>query len=158
MKAQVVSFHCVLKSYTGKLISSAYYQEVLTFADGHSGILAVLIRGLQNLKKGEKRKIVVKADQAYGFYEPELMIKILRRDLPFSEQIDIGHEVITQDKQGEYRTFRVIEVFDKTLVLDGNHPLAGQDLIFEVEATSIRCATSRELEQTHTQYSKIYLH
>ena len=145
MKPQVISFHCILKSYTGRLISSAYYQEVMTDEAGRSGVLAALIQGLQNLKKGEKRKITISANQAYGFYEPGLVIRIPRKKLPISQAIDVGREVITQDNGGSYRAFRVVSILDKSVVLDGNHPLAGQDLVFEIEATATRFATPREM-------------
>lgn len=166
MKAQVISFHCTLKDPMGRVISSSFNSDVLTQAiegsldkarlaptpslTGHTPYdepLKGLLEGLQGLKKGEKRRILVSADRAYGFYDPSLVIEVARKKLPRGDALEIGYQVITQADDGESRIFRVTSADAQTVTLDGNHPLAGQDLCFDIEATSTREATQEEIAQ-----------
>jgi FKBP-type peptidyl-prolyl cis-trans isomerase SlyD len=157
MKAQIVSFHCTLKNRIGEVISSTLNQEVLTGIEGYSGMLAALIQGLNCIKEGEKRQIVVPADQAYGLYDPKLVIKISRKKLQLQHPVHTGHQIVIQDDSKKSRVFYVTKVFNKSLELDGNHPLAGQDLIFDIEATSARDATAQEIDEFQSSIHNSYL-
>ena len=79
MKAQIVSFRCVLRNKFGKIISSTYNQEVIT-CEPAKGMLQGLAQGLQDLKKGETRRITLPAAEAYGFYDPSLLLEWSRDD------------------------------------------------------------------------------
>jgi FKBP-type peptidyl-prolyl cis-trans isomerase SlyD len=168
MKARVISFNCVLRDPLGKVISSSFNHDVLaptapkrarkrtasisepltapqaSHFDFHEPLQG-LVEGLQGLRKGERRQIFVSAEKAYGFYDPELVMQVSRRKFPQGEALEIGFQVITQARDGECRVFRVIETDQSTVTLDGNHPLAGQDLCFDIEATATREATEEEL-------------
>jgi FKBP-type peptidyl-prolyl cis-trans isomerase SlyD len=180
MKAQVISFNCVLKDPLGRVISSSFNNDILTdivgpamadqnclspvlarsqpgYSDFHEPIKG-LVEGLQGLKKGERRTILVNAERAYGFYDPDLVMKIARKKLPHGEALEIGYQVVTQAKDGECRIFRVIEADVQSVTLDGNHPLAGQDLCFDVEATSTREATPEEIEQARVAAQSPRIH
>lgn len=170
MKSQIISFHCVLKDSLGKVLSSSFNHDVLaqisekailpssvaidpsnpaasaSHLDFHEPLQG-LVEGLQGLKKGERRTIRVTAERAYGLYDPELVMQVARRRLPHGEALEIGYQVMTQAKDGECRIFRVTEADAATVTLDGNHPLAGQDLCFDIEATSAREATNEELKR-----------
>jgi FKBP-type peptidyl-prolyl cis-trans isomerase SlyD len=144
MKAQVVSFHCILKTKLGKVVSSTFNHDVLTMT-GQNDLLNGLVAGLQNLSKGEKRVIRVPAAQAYGFYEPEKVLVRPREE--FGTGLRLGSRVSVP--QGETKiVYRVTELTQDTVTLDANHPLAGQDLVFEIEATAARDATDAELVES----------
>jgi FKBP-type peptidyl-prolyl cis-trans isomerase SlyD len=145
MKAQIVSFHCILRDRTGRIVSSTFNQDVITHVDGGAGMLRGLADGLRDLHKGEKRQIFLRAEQAYGFYDPDLLMEVSRRELKDGEQVHAGSQVLTRSSDGELRTFRVVQVAGDRVTLDGNHPLAGQDLTFHIEATEAREATDEEL-------------
>ena len=145
---QIVSFHCVLKNKLGKVISSTFNQDVITEpleGSAEKDHLRGLVDGLKNLKKGEKRQIMLTASEAYGFYDPSLVIEVSRKSIFQSRNIQIGSEVLAQAPNGENKVFRVIQILGGKLVLDANHPLAGQDLIFDIEATEARDASPEEL-------------
>jgi FKBP-type peptidyl-prolyl cis-trans isomerase SlyD len=172
MKARVISFNCVLRDPLGRVISSSFNHDVLTQSrdrrvkfkapsltlpslsvqqapqpshfDFHEPLQG-LVEGLQGLKKGERRQIFVSAERAYGFYDPDLVMQVSRRKFPQGDALEIGFQVVTQAKDGECRVFRVIDADPATVTLDGNHPLAGQDLCFDIEATATREATAEEL-------------
>lgn len=184
MKAQVISFHCVLRDPLGRVISSSFNHDVLAKApeavaetmpdsvtDAQRAImnpqashfdfhepLQGLVEGLQGLKKGERRTIFVSAERAYGFYDPDLVMQVSRKKLPHGETLEVGFQVVTQARDGECRVFRITEADASSVTLDGNHPLAGQDLCFDIEATSTREATEEELAQAQITPTTPYLH
>lgn len=135
MTAQIVSFHCILKDRLGHVISSSFNQNVSTGEGEESGFLRGFTRGMQNLTKGEKRRIYVSAKDAYGYYDMAKVIEKSREELPAEETIRLGDVVFISAEEKQYR---VIELKPESVTLDSNHPLAGQDLIFEIEATEVR--------------------
>lgn len=161
MKAQIVSFHCVLRDNVGKVISSTFNQDVITQREGNpdGDLLQGLARGLENLKKGEKRQIFIPAKEAYGFYEPKLVMEVPRKNLNDGAFLQVGEQVTSFASNGKPEVFRVIEASELTLVLDGNHPLAGQDLRFDIETIEARDATREEIaESRFTPPSREHLH
>jgi len=148
-RAQVVSFHCVLRSQVGnQVLSSTFNHDVITQVEGadpQGMMLAGLAEGLQGLKKGEKRKIFLDAKQAYGFYEPGLVKECPRGEISNGRELSVGAEVVMHSPEGERKVFRVVQATSRTITLDGNHPLAGMDLVFDIEATEAREATSEEI-------------
>lgn len=145
LTAHIVSFKCVLKNRLGHLISSSMNKDVLTVPPHEHATLRGLARGLQDIKKGEKRSISVHAEEAYGLYDPKKVILMPRSRIPDSIRLAVGQTVKIMSKSNQLRSYRVIQVFGDMVSLDGNHPLAGQDLVFEVEAVSVREATADEL-------------
>lgn len=145
MKIQVISFHCVLKNKLGQFISSSFNQEVITHSASAPEMLSGLADGLQNLVKGEKRRIVLKAENAYGFYDPGKVMTRPFRDFHAEKPIRVGDRVALQGPNGETKFLRVTDANEAEITLDGNHPLAGQDLVFEIEATEVRDATPEEI-------------
>ncbi len=144
MRAQIISFNCILKSKVGRLISSTYNRDVLTISDViPDGMLSGLNKNLQDLKKGEKRIINVLAVEAYGLYDPRKVILFPRKKLP--NTIKKGEIINIVSKSGKLRSYQVLELHADLISLDGNHPLAGQDLVFEIEALEVRDATSKEI-------------
>ena len=138
MRVQIVSFHCVLKNKLGQFISSSFNQDVTTSSLApQAPMLPGFIDALKNLKKGEKREISLSADQAYGFYDPSLVMDIPRSKLSRGKQLrtgDVVHGMFKSDQTP--RDYRVASCSSQSVSLDGNHPLAGQDLIFNVEVTA----------------------
>ena len=156
MGVQVISFHCVLKNKLGTLISSTFNRDVITSLDGSRVILQGLANGLQQVTKGEKRKIALTAEQAYGLYEPKNVILFPKKKLP--RTVRVGEFVSVLLKNGETRSYRVDQIHGDLVSLDGNHPLAGQDLIFEIETLEARDATPEEIEQSINFVSTQTLH
>lgn len=151
MKIQVISFNCVLKNKTGRLISSTFNRDVLnavseTQIAGTQPILDGLVKGLQQIKKGERRSIELSAQDAYGLYEPKKVILFPKKKLP--KTIRVGEYLSIVGKSGQIRSYRVLQIHDDLVSLDGNHPLAGQDLVFEIEAIEARDATAAEISES----------
>ena len=146
MKAQIVSFHCTVKNKFGKIISSTFNHDILTGSSNtQADQLVALSKGLENLKAGEKRQITLDAAQAYGFYDPEMVLTMPRQNFPKVKKEKKNRLPIALNVDGRKKLFRVIDMNADTITLDGNHPLAGQDLVFEIEAISVRDAMPDEV-------------
>ena len=143
MAAQVVSFHCVLKNSLGQIISRTTNHDVIATTSDNETSLKPLSEALCSLQKGEKKTVFVAAKDAYGFYNPKLRIQRRRIDLSGADDLLVGDSV-KYISHGESRMFKVVEASSQLITLDGNHPLAGQDLIFEIEGTACRAASPGE--------------
>lgn len=158
MGVQVISFRCVLKNKLGQIISSTVNHDVLSKAEGQSHLLDGLVRGLQNLAKGEKRQISLSAQEAYGFYDPKKAFVRRREDIAGGDRLKAGDQIMLKLSTGEQKHSRVTEVTEETVTLDTNHPLAGQDLIFEIEAIDARDATPEEIAESMGPLTAVPLH
>lgn len=149
MILRVVSFNCVLKNKFVKIISTTFNREVLTaIHSSELGLLSGLSKNLRDLKKGDKRSIHLSAEEAYGLYYPNKVILYPRHKLPYDTRP--GQTVTIVTKNGVHNTFVVLKFFRDFARLDGNHPLAGQDLIFEIENLEARDATHDEISDSQS--------
>ena len=159
MNVQIVSFHCVLKDKLGKVISSTFNRDVLTSLEASAeDKLPGLSKGLQNLKKGERREIVLNAAEAYGFYDIDKVLELNREDLRGANELRMGEKVLYATEGAKSQLYRVINISRDRVTLDANHPLAGQDLVFEIEATEVREATADEIRESNVENSGRMLH
>lgn len=144
MLSQIISFNCTLRNNSGKPISTTLNRDVLSqFTTGQTGFLSGLAKGLQNLKKGEKRFITVLAEEGYGVHDPKKIILFPRQKLPKTTKVNTSVKVVS--KSGVERSYRVLELHANFASLDGNHPMSGQDLIFEIDTLEARTATQEEI-------------
>jgi FKBP-type peptidyl-prolyl cis-trans isomerase SlyD len=159
INVQIVSFHCVLKDKLGKVISSTYNRDVLTSVEASTeDKLPGLSKGLQNLKKGERREIVLSAAEAYGFYDINKVLDLSREDLRGANELKMGEKVLYATEGSKAQLYRVVNISNDRITLDSNHPLAGQDLVFEIEATDVREATADEIRESNSENTGITLH
>jgi FKBP-type peptidyl-prolyl cis-trans isomerase SlyD len=146
MSIQVISFNCLLKNALGDVISSTLNTNVLTLAEASGPFLKGFVQGLQDLTKGEKRSISLTAAEAYGPYENQKVILYPKKKL--RQHLGVGEVISITGKSGTARSYKVVQFHDDMASLDGNHPLAGQDLIFEIETLDVRNATRKEIAES----------
>jgi FKBP-type peptidyl-prolyl cis-trans isomerase SlyD len=158
VSTQVICFKCVLRDKYGNLISSSVNRNVLTSLPGEVGLLSGLAKGLQDLSKGEKRSIALSAEQAYGFYDTKKVILFPRKKISNPSHLRVGQMVSVVGKSGEVRSYKVLQLHGEMISLDGNHPLAGQDLVFEIEALDARAATTDEIFEAQNLVAAQLLH
>ena len=145
MAAQVITFQCVVKNRCGTLISNTTNCNVLSDGRQRPSLLPALAEALQDLREGERRTICLLASDAYGFYDPQLVFTRLRDELVMGDSIRRG-EQIRYSHQGKLKLCKVIAADDFSVTFDANHPLAGQDLIFEIYTIRARIASSDEIK------------
>lgn len=156
MSVQVISFNCHLLTKAGKTVSRSTCNDVLTDTEEAPLFLKGLSKHLVGLSKGEKRIINLAAEEAYGYYDPRKVILYPRKKLHRDSKV--GSIVRLLDKDNTVQVYTISQIMGDHVSLDGNHPLAGQDLIFEIEAFEVRNASTQEIAEIENPLSKQLLH
>jgi FKBP-type peptidyl-prolyl cis-trans isomerase SlyD len=144
----VVAIHYTLKDDSGEIIDTSSGGEPLSYLHGRGNLIAGLERELQGKQVGDKLNVAVAPADGYGEYDESLVQRIPRRSLKGISNVKPGMQLRTQTAHGA-RTVVVKRVTGDIVTVDGNHPLAGKNLNFEVEITGVRDATAEELEHGH---------
>lgn len=144
----VVTIHYTLKDEAGNTLDSSVSGDPIAYLHGHGNIVPGLERQLEGKSKGDKLNVQVSAADGYGEYRKELVQRVPRRALKGVPSVTVGMRLHTQTPQGT-RTVTVTHVASDMVTVDGNHPLAGKALNFEVEVTDVRQATHEELAHGH---------
>lgn len=146
MNPRVVTFHYTLTDKNGQTIDSSAGHEPMTYMEGAQQIIPGLERQIVPLKAKEKARIQVPAAEAYGMRDERVVINVPLDRLPKTVQVGQQFQV-NQDPNSP--PFMVASVSATHAVLDGNHPLAGVDLTFDVEIVEVREATAEEMQHGH---------
>lgn len=144
----VASFHYTLTDSTGKVLDSSEGQEPLSYLHGASNIIPGLESALEGKTVGDKLNVAVPAADAYGLRNDDLVQELPSNMFSGIEKIEIGMEFHAETEQG-LQVVTVTRVEGDQVTIDGNHPLAGIDLNFDVEITEVRAATEEELGHGH---------
>ncbi len=146
---RVISFHYTLTNKAGETLDTSRDSDAFSYIEGQGQIIPGLEKSMALLNPGDTRKINVEAKDAYGERDDQLIVEVPKSKLPNSDSLQPDDQFQASGPNGEMILFRVIEVLGDQVRLDGNHPLAGQDLTFDVEVTGIRNATNEELAHGH---------
>jgi FKBP-type peptidyl-prolyl cis-trans isomerase SlyD len=147
---RVISFHYTLTNEGGEVIdTSRDSKDPFSYLEGMNQIIPGLEKAMALLNVGDKRKIEVEAADAYGEHDAQLIVEVPRDKLPNAEQLEAGDQFQATGPNGEMLLFRVIDIEGDKVKLDGNHPLAGEKLVFDVEVMSVRNATPEEVTHGH---------
>ncbi len=147
MTKHVISFQYTLTGKDGKTIDASAPGRPLIFMAGAGQIINGLEAELIVMEKGNKKTITVLAKDAYGVYNAQLVYKVKRDKLP-TQEVKPG-DMFEVGEGEQFFPVSVVEVNDQEVTLDGNHPLAGQDLTFAVEIVDKRLATPEEVAHGH---------
>jgi FKBP-type peptidyl-prolyl cis-trans isomerase SlyD len=140
----VVTIHYTLKDDADKVIDSSSGGEPLAYLHGHGNIIPGLERELAGKSVGDRLTVRVAAAEGYGEYDRALVQKVARRALKGIANLRVGLRL-----QAGHQAVTVTHIAGDMVTLDGNHPLAGQNLNFDVEITAVRPATEEELAHGH---------
>ena len=133
----------------GEEIDSSKGQDPLQFLVGHGNIISGLERELMGMKVGETKDVVVQPADGYGEYDEEAYMDVPRGQFPQDMSVEEGLELSVRDDQGQARYARIDSIEGDTVTLNFNHPLAGDELHFNVKVVELREPTSEELEHGH---------
>jgi FKBP-type peptidyl-prolyl cis-trans isomerase SlyD len=143
----VVSFHYTLNDGDGKLLDTSAGREAFAYIHGAGMIVPGLEEEMEGRKSGETLNVQIPPAKGYGEFDPQLVHKV-PQDRFGGQQVEAGMQ-FQAGEQGEMGVFTVMDVQDGMVMLNGNHPLAGVTLHFNVEITSVREATEEELAHGH---------
>lgn len=135
----------VLYDEDGDIIEATDDEEgrPIGFVHGYGTLVPGLEDGIVGLSGGASKEILVPPEQGYGAHDEALEHWVDRADFP--PDVELDDEFEAEDETGEQMTLRVVEVAEDALLVDGNHPLAGDTLRFDVMIRSVRPATPAEL-------------
>ena len=133
-----VRVHYTGKLATGEVFDSSLEREPLEVALGQGSLIPGFEKGLIDMEVAEKKTIEIPMDEAYGDVQKELVQEIRKEQLPAEITPEIGMGLVAKGEDGSERQLRITEVRDASIVVDANHPLAGQDLVFELELVEIK--------------------
>ncbi len=145
---KVVSIHYKLTNEDGDLLQESTAGEPLSYLHGSGNIIPGLESALSGKATGDKLNVSVEPEQGYGARNDALVQELPRNVFQGIEDIQEGMQFQTRSEQGT-QVITVTKVEGDLITVDGNHPLAGQKLNFEVEVDSVREATAEEIAHGH---------
>ncbi len=144
---RVIAFNYVLKNKAGETIDASEPSQPMPFLEGQQQIIPALERVISLMNEGDKRHVDLEAKEAYGEFRPDMIMEVPKQELAHLN-VEIGaHLQLQLEKQ--IRVVKVTKITDTTVTLDGNHPLAGVDLAFDIEVVLVRPATDDEVRHGH---------
>jgi FKBP-type peptidyl-prolyl cis-trans isomerase SlyD len=130
---------------SGQVVESSVGQEPLTYIHGRRQIVPGVEKAVEGLESGALLEIVVPPVEAYGERDPAGVFVVPRAAFPITEEVGPGMMFSASRPDGKNITFRVVEANDQLVLVDTNHPLAGETLHISVQVHEVRDATTDEL-------------
>jgi FKBP-type peptidyl-prolyl cis-trans isomerase SlyD len=140
-----VTMHYTLRDGRGNLLESTEHDDPHAFVWGYSTLVPGLESALEGSIAGEVIHVTVAPEDAYGLRDPTDIFAVDREEFPKTPTIEKGQEFSAEGDDGTTITMRVVEVHDDHVVVDANHPLAGETLNFQVRVLSVREASDDEV-------------
>jgi FKBP-type peptidyl-prolyl cis-trans isomerase SlyD len=141
-------FHYELTNAEGEQLDSSRGDDPLAYLHGHRNIIPGLEEALAGKKPGDEFMVTIDPDGAYGHYDDSLILTVTRQAFDMEGDLEVGMQFHAQFQDGE-RIVTVKAIRDDDVIIDGNHPLAGETLTFKVEVIDVREATEEELSHGH---------
>jgi peptidylprolyl isomerase len=143
--AQASNGDTVRIHYTGTLKDGSQFdsstgREPLEFTIGENRILPPLEEAIVGMAVGEKANVEIGASDAYGEHDPQAVQEVDRGMIPEEVDLTVGSQLQATTQSGQTLVLTVVNVAEETVTVDGNHPLAGKDLTFDVELVEILAA------------------
>ncbi|MBV6622875.1 MAG: peptidylprolyl isomerase [Rivularia sp. (in: Bacteria)] len=128
--------------YTGKLddgtvFDSSAEREPLQFSLGSGNVIPGFEEAIVGMAPGESKTATIPADQAYGPQREELVITVEKEQIPTDLSVAVGQQLQISQNNGQVIPVIVTDVSDSKVTLDANHPLAGQQLTFDIELVEV---------------------
>ena len=147
-KDTVVSMEYTLR-VDNEEIDSSKGQDTLQFIVGHGNIISGLEREMIGMKVGDSKDVVIQPADGYGEFDEEAFMEVPRSAFPKDIPMEEGSELSVRDDSGQSRYARIDAVNGDNVTLNFNHPLAGDELHFNVKVVGLREPTREELEHGH---------
>ena len=147
---KVVSLDYTLRLEDGEVVDSSSGRDPLEFIQGQGQIIPGLEKELYGMEVGEEKAVTVNPEEGYGERLADRVQTVPRNAFPDDMDLEEGMQVRLQDSNsGQVFEAFVVEIQPENVVLDFNHPLAGETLHFDVKITDVREATDDELNHGH---------
>jgi|SRR6476469_10408578 len=141
-KGDTVKVHYHGRLTDGTTFDSSEGRQPLEFEVGSGMVINGFDNGVIGMTKGEKKTINIPVEDAYGAKQEDLFMEFPKDRFPDNMVPEIGMQLNMSNSQGQNFPVVIAEVKDETVILDANHPLAGQELVFDIELVEIEGAPS----------------
>lgn len=148
-KNSIVTMDYVLRDDENTIIDKSGDSGPFPYIHGSGGIIPGLEAAMEGKKAGDKVKARISPEEGYGERDDSLLQSVPRNNFQGIDDISVGMQFQTPMEDGSQQVVTVITVDDEQVTVDGNHPLAGVPLNFEVTVVDVRDATDEELEHGH---------
>ena len=136
-KGSRVTFHYELRDEKGNILDSTFGSEPVVYIQGEGEIIEGLEEFMEGEEPGFAAKVSIPPEKAYGVTNDALVVFAGPENFEDNVEVEVGSSVETEDPGGNTITFRIIEVTEDKVYLDGNHPLADQTLDYKVEVLEV---------------------
>ncbi|GAA5158660.1 peptidylprolyl isomerase [Viridibacterium curvum] len=147
VKNTVVTLDYTVRDPDGNVVDEGK-QPLVYLHGGYDGIFLLIEEGLHGKKLGEKLEIKLQPDDAFGEYDESLVMIEDAQLFPPDIEVGMAFERVGEDGE-EDLIFRITDIEDGKVVVDGNHPLAGTALVFSITVAEVRQATLEEITHGH---------
>lgn len=139
---QVKNGDTVQVHYNGRLIDGTTFdssngREPLEFEVGSGSVIKGFDEGVMGMQIGEKRTLEIPADEAYGDVNPDMLVEFPIEQFPEELKPEVGMQLNMTNGSGQVIPVLIAEVKEQSVILDANHPLAGESLVFDIELVGI---------------------
>jgi peptidylprolyl isomerase len=132
-----VKVHYTGKLDDGRVFDTSSDSEPLEFTLGEGQVIPGFEHAVVGMNTGDSKTAKIPAEEAYGPHRPEMVLAIPRDQFPTNITPEVGQQLQIRQPNGQAFVVKVIDIKDDTIVLDGNHPLAGQDLTFDIKLVEV---------------------
>lgn len=147
-KDKAVSFHYTLKDAEGEQMETSREKDPMSYLHGANNIIPGLEKAMEGRAINDEFSVTIQPEDAYGVRNENNVQRIGLKRLKGIGKVSVGQVLNLQTEKGQVQV-TVLKVGRFNIDVDGNHPLAGRELTFDVEVTDIREATAEELEHRH---------
>lgn len=145
----VVTIAYTLRNEEGTVIDSSDQNGNISYLHGHQNIVPGLETALAGKTVGDEINTEIEPTDGYGERRDDLVFSVPRERMPQDEELSTGMQFRAQVAEGQELVVTLVDVADDQVTLDGNHPLAGEKLVFDVKVEDVREATPEEIEHGH---------
>jgi peptidylprolyl isomerase len=135
-KGDRVRVHYTGRLHSGEVFDSSRGKDPLEFEVGGGMMIAGFDKAVNGMQVGDQKTVEIPSAEAYGARREEMMIDIPRQQVPADINPQVGQQ-LALNNGGQQVPVTITEVTDEKIVLDANHPLAGKDLVFDIELVEI---------------------
>ena len=136
-KGDTVKVHYTGTLEDGTMFDTSAEREPLKFTVGGGEVIAGFDTAVIEMSIGDKKVTVIPADEAYGEHSKDLVTDVDRERFPADMELEIGQQLQVGLQDGNQAVVMIVDLSDTSVTLDANHPLAGQQLTFEIELVEI---------------------
>lgn len=144
----VVILDYTLKDEEGEMIDESK-EASFAYLHGANNIIRGLESALEGKQAGDNVQVVIQPEDAYGDVNPEAIAVVGKDMFPEGTELEVGMQFHAESESGQPMEIMITSIDDDEIVIDGNHPLAGEVLHFNVNVIEVREATKEEIEHGH---------